>query len=480
MNPEILALGILFALASAVWVWSLGARDVSVADIFWPIYHVVLGIFFYAQSTTPSVFQSTALALIALWGLRLAYHLRRRQIGLGEDHRYTAIRNANGPNFPYTSLYLIFLPQAFMAWIICLILPPIFAQTAEVTWREWAGLLIATSGFVYEFVADLQLTKFRAQKSPTAILNTGLWRYSRHPNYFGEWLFWLGVCCISLHYSFWQPLLAMALLTFLLTRITGVKRMESTIGDRRPGYVDYVAHTSSFFPWKQLLTLALMFVIATPDVQASGTPTNQPETQTLVKTETWMFRAFIDKKEVGYHSFKAQYHPEGIMLEGEAKFEYKVMGITFFSYEHRVREEYDENFCLQKIASDTQIKDKSFSLVGSLTPRGFRVASEKKELHDTQCIVPFAYWAPTFIAQHTLLNGQTGELVPVSIYPENLTDSSTKTSYRVEADEMSLAVSYDADGKWIGLVSDLPAKRKLIYKLQSYKSQPVEFLASTR
>ena len=79
MNPEILALGILFALASAVWLWSLGARDVSVADIFWPIYHVVLGIFFYAQSATPSVFQSTALALIALWGLRLAYHLRRRQ-----------------------------------------------------------------------------------------------------------------------------------------------------------------------------------------------------------------------------------------------------------------------------------------------------------------------------------------------------------------------------------------------------------------
>ena len=92
------------------------------------------------------------------------------------------------------------------------------------------------------------------------------------------------------------------------------------------------------------------------------------------------------------------------------------------------------------------------------------------EIHDTQCIVPFAYWAPTFIAQNELLNGQTGELVPVSIYPESQAGNAVETSYRVETDEMSLAVQYDARGKWIGLVSDLPAKRKLTYTLQIYKT----------
>lgn len=198
------------------------------------------------------------------------------------------------------------------------------------------------------------------------------------------------------------------------------------------------------------------------------------------KTETWRFKAFIDKKEVGYHSFKAYYHASGIRLEGEAKFEYKLLGITLFSYKHAVVEEYDNNYCLQKITSDTQIKDKSLSVQGNLTPQGFAINAPTDEIHDTQCIVPFAYWAPTFIAQSELLNGQTGELVPVSIYPESQAGNAVETSYRVETDEMSLAVQYDARGKWIGLVSDLPAKRKLTYTLQIYKTENQSFLATVQ
>ena len=284
----------------------------------------------------------------------------------------------------------------------------------------------------------------------------------------------------------------MALLTFLLTRFTGVKRMESDIEQRRPGYTHYVTSTSSFFPWRQLIIAGVVIFTVTPDVSANDTTpagyaassghTNyaqgEPAQENFSgKTETWRFKAFIDKKEVGYHSFKAYYHSSGIRLEGEAKFEYKLLGITLFSYEHAVVEEYDNNYCLQKITSNTQIRDKSLSLQGNLTPQGFAVDAPTNEIHDTQCVVPFAYWAPTFVAQSELLNGQTGELVPVSITPESQLND-LETSYRVETDEMSLAVRYDATGNWIGLISDLPAKRKLIYKIQIYKTENQDFLTT--
>ena len=495
MLSALLALVAIQGLAAFVWLWSLKQHDISVADIFWPLYHVVAAVVFYTVSGQDSLFATAVLGLIIIWGLRLAMHIVVRQLGKGEDHRYTTVRNTKDDRFPYTSLYIIFLPQALMAWGVSLVLLPILSYSGEAGWSQWFCLSIALSGLVFEIVADLQLTRFRADMPVSAVLNSGLWQFSRHPNYFGEWLFWLGICLISIHHSVWWPVLAMALLTFLLTRFTGVKRMESDIEQRRPGYTDYVTRTSSFFPWRQLLIAGVVTFSVAPDVSANdATSSNHPsdlpsdhpsyaqgepaQENFNAKTETWRFRAFIDKKEVGYHSFKAYYHTSGIRLEGEAKFEYKLLGITLFSYEHAVVEEYDNNYCLQKITSDTQIKDKSLSLQGNLTPQGFAVDAPTNEIHNTQCIVPFAYWAPTFVTQSELLNGQTGELVPVSIYPESPTENAAETSYRVETDEMSLAVRYDATGKWISLVSDLPAKRKLIYKLQTYKTESQGFLAT--
>ena len=492
MLSALLALAATQGLAALIWFWSLKRHDMSVADIFWPLYHVVAATIFYTVSGQDGLFAAAVLGLIIIWGLRLALHIGARQMGKGEDHRYTAVRRTKDDRFPHTSLYIIFMPQALMAWGVSLVLLPILNYTGDASWSKWMFLALALGGLILEVVADLQLTRFRAEMQASAVLNSGLWRYSRHPNYFGEWLFWLGICLVSMHHSVWWPILAMALLTFLLTRFTGVKRMESDIEQRRPGYTHYVTSTSSFFPWRQLIIAGVVIFTATPDVSANdATPAGyaassghanyaqgEPARENFSRrTETWRFKAFIDKKEVGYHSFKAYYHPSGIRLEGEAKFEYKLLGITLFSYEHAVVEEYDNNYCLQKITSNTLIKDKSLSLQGNLTPQGFAVDAPTNEIHDTQCVVPFAYWAPTFVAQSELLNGQTGELVPVSITPESRLND-LETSYRVETDEMLLTVRYDATGKWIGLISDLPAKRKLIYKLQIYKTENQDFLAT--
>ena len=156
-----------------------------------------------------------------------------------------------------------------MAWGVSLVLLPILNYSGEAGWSQWFCLAIALSGLVFEIVADLQLTRFRADMPASAVLNSGLWQFSRHPNYFGEWLFWLGICLISMHHSVWWPVLAMALLTFLLTRFTGVKRMESDIEQRRPGYTDYVTRTSSFFPWRQLLIAGVVTFSVAPDVSAN-------------------------------------------------------------------------------------------------------------------------------------------------------------------------------------------------------------------
>ena len=477
MSQALLALGVVAGLATLVWLWSLRRHDVSVADIFWPLYHVIVTAIFYFAGAPTGFLATAVFVLIAVWGLRLAYHIGRRQIGNGEDHRYTSVRESNDERFPYTSLYLIFLPQVCMAWAICLVVQPIFTQSIDVSWSQWLFFAVALSGLIFEVVADSQLGRFRAQMPSSAVLNSGLWKYTRHPNYFGEWVFWLGICGVSMHYSIWWPIIAMTLLSFLLMRMTGVKRMEVDIESRRPGYSAYVAQTSSFFPWRQLLIAGLVAIIVAPDIRADNANSDQIKESVSAKTEVWLFRVFIDNKEVGYHSFKAHYTASGIRLEGEAEFAYKVLGFTVFSYKHEVTEEYDNNFCLQKISSATRIKDKSLSLKGHKTAAGFAVNAAIDEIHDSQCLVPFAYWAPTFIAQNQLLNGQTGELVAVSIQPESQTDNFAETSYRVEADEMSLVVSYDADGKWDGLVSDLPAKRKLIYTLQTYETEGEDFLA---
>ena len=122
MLSALLALVAIQGLAAFVWLWSLKQHDISVADVFWPLYHVVAAVVFYTVSGQDSLFATALLGLIIIWGLRLAIHIVVRQLGKGEDHRYTTVRNTKDDRFPYTSLYIIFLPQALMAWGVSLVL----------------------------------------------------------------------------------------------------------------------------------------------------------------------------------------------------------------------------------------------------------------------------------------------------------------------------------------------------------------------
>jgi steroid 5-alpha reductase family enzyme len=192
-------------------------------------------------------------ALLAAWGLRLCAYLTLRNWGHGEDRRYREIRARNQPGFGFKSLYLVFGLQALLAWIVSLpaLVVALGAGRAP-RWLDVAGGLLMAFGIAFEAVADAQMRRFRADPRHAAqVMDRGLWRLTRHPNYFGECCVWWGLWLLALAaagprgaWSVVSPLL----MTFLLLRISGVQLLEKDIALRRPAYRDYIARTNAFWP----------------------------------------------------------------------------------------------------------------------------------------------------------------------------------------------------------------------------------------
>jgi len=192
---------------------------------------------------------SLVLWLLALWALRLAFYLTARNAGQGELRRYRQMRERHDPGFPVKSLYLVFWLQALFAWVISLPLLGAFASTRPRNALDYAGLALWILGFVFEAVGDWQLSRFKRNPAHAdQVMDRGLWRLTRHPNYFGEFCIWWGFGCMALAAGAWWSLAGPALLTFLLLRVSGVRLLEKDIGNRRPRYADYVLKTNAFFP----------------------------------------------------------------------------------------------------------------------------------------------------------------------------------------------------------------------------------------
>ena len=257
MTPASAALaGLALALtaSTAVWVASLVRRDASLADICWGPGFALLA-WSYAGGLSALRGRPLLLAtLITLWAARLAVHIARRHRGHGEDPRYAAMRAAHGPAFWWRSLFVVFWLQAVLLWFIAL---PVLvvaedAGAMRLTATDVAGVLVFVAGFACEAVADWQLTRFKTNPANRGqVLETGLWRYSRHPNYFGDALLWWGlflVACASPRG--WMTVASPALMTFLLLRVSGVTLLERGLASSKPGYADYVRRTSAFVPWR--------------------------------------------------------------------------------------------------------------------------------------------------------------------------------------------------------------------------------------
>lgn len=238
---------------SGVWIISLFLRDASVVDTCWGLGFVLLA-WLYPWLVGGAGGRARLVAvLVTVWGVRLARHIHRRGRGHGEDPRYAAMRARHGDAFWWRSLFLVFWLQGALLWFIAL---PILLAARDTTATRYmptdgAGLLLFVVGLAFETVGDRQLRNFKADPANRGrVLDSGLWRYSRHPNYFGDALLWWGLYLLAVATpGGWLTLLSPTLMTVLLIRVSGVALLEEGLRSSKPGYANYMARTSAFVPW---------------------------------------------------------------------------------------------------------------------------------------------------------------------------------------------------------------------------------------
>ena len=236
------------------WLTSLYRNNVTHVDSMWSLFFLVAAGAYICSAhsgnmSEMSMRSSVMLILLSLWALRLCVYLTWRNWGPHEDHRYREIRANNEPHFKFKSLYRIFGLQAVLAWIISLPILGALNSNTAFNILDVIGALLVVFGFIWETLADWQLSRFKAKAGNKGkVLNTGVWRYSRHPNYFGESCVWWGFYLIALAAGAWWALPSAILMTLLLLKVSGVSLLEKDIAERRPEYVQYIKTTNAFIP----------------------------------------------------------------------------------------------------------------------------------------------------------------------------------------------------------------------------------------
>ncbi|MEJ2576742.1 MAG: DUF1295 domain-containing protein [Gammaproteobacteria bacterium] len=233
----------------ATWLLSLWRRDVSIVDSLWAPMFVLAAAVYAAQAPELATRGALVLGLVTIWALRLAAYITWRNWGEGEDRRYRAIRERNQPHFGFKSVYLVFGFQGVIAWIVSLPLLAAILGDQPLGVLDGLGVALWALGMVFEAMGDWQLARFKADPANRGkVLDTGLWRYTRHPNYFGNACVWWGFFLIALGAGGWWAIVSPLLMTFLLLKVSGVSLLEQDIGERRPAYADYIRRTNAFLP----------------------------------------------------------------------------------------------------------------------------------------------------------------------------------------------------------------------------------------
>lgn len=245
-------LGVALAAALLLWLASIPLRDVSIIDMFFALIILsVTGVSFLLVPETGSL-QCLLLILVSVWAIRLTSHLVKRNWGHGEDPRYTKLRSwvKSDRAFIWLSLRQVFLLQALVMWLVSLPVQVGMLGGRGIGWLAAAGSLLWLLGFVFETVADWQLKRFRADPSRRGtVLDTGLWRYSRHPNYFGELCVWWGLFLLACEAP-WGFLTVVGPLAYshLIVNVTGQRTLDKKLARDKPGYRAYMEATSGLIP----------------------------------------------------------------------------------------------------------------------------------------------------------------------------------------------------------------------------------------
>ena len=261
LSSFLTALLLLLAAASATWAVSVFRRNVAIVDGIWSLMFLLAAGVYFVQAPDwdsplgpghapgPDTRRVVLLALVAVWALRLSIYITARNWGHGEDRRYVAIRERNEPNFAFKSLYLVFWLQAVLAWLISLPLLGAMFGSRPLGVLDALGCLLFAVGLFFESVGDWQLARFKADPANAGkVMDRGLWRYTRHPNYFGDFCVWWGFYLIALSAGAWWSIVGPLMMSALLMKYSGAGLLERDIGERRPKYAEYIRRTNTFFP----------------------------------------------------------------------------------------------------------------------------------------------------------------------------------------------------------------------------------------
>lgn len=249
----LMAGGVVLGLMILLWLLSLALRNASIVDIFWGTGFVIVA--WAAFLFTPDGFLPRKLllaALVTIWGLRLSIHILRRNWGKPEDFRYAAWRQESGRRWWWFSFFKVFLLQGVLLWIIStpLVAAPFSPAPARLGLLDVLGVLVWAFGFYFEAAGDAQLERFKSNPANKGkLLTTGVWHYTRHPNYFGDAAQWWGYFLIAAGAGGWWTVFSPVLMTLLLVRVSGVALLEKTLIETKPGYREYAQTTSAFVPW---------------------------------------------------------------------------------------------------------------------------------------------------------------------------------------------------------------------------------------
>ena len=241
-----------FLAATMLYCLAVKMRIMAWGGLIWSLGVGLGALTYYMIATDQATTATCGLAIALLWSLRLSLFLLRDRILSGrEDARYAHLKAYWGVKAT-RNFYGLFLLQVPLAALFLLPIQSALSHQATPAWL-FAGLTLALLGIGGEYLSDQQLKVFKQQaKSPIAVCNTGLWRYSRHPNYFFEWLHWWGYVCLAVGSSTWAVSLIGPLFMYIFLRyLTGIPHTErASLARRGEAYRQYQASTNLFFPWK--------------------------------------------------------------------------------------------------------------------------------------------------------------------------------------------------------------------------------------
>ncbi|MDP4223977.1 MAG: DUF1295 domain-containing protein [Bacteroidota bacterium] len=247
------ALLMIVILMTILWVASIIIKNASIVDLFWGLGFVLVSFFYFLNSNGNETRKIIILILTAVWGLRLSSWLTWRNRGKGEDFRYREFRKKYGENrYWWISFFQVFLLQGILMWLISapLLGAQYFGNNREFWFLDYLGIAFWIIGFIFEAGGDYQLALFKADPvNKGKVLDTGFWRYTRHPNYFGDSMVWWGFGLISISAGSLLPALGSVLMTVLIIKVSGVALLEKSLTGQKPQYEDYIRKTSAFLPW---------------------------------------------------------------------------------------------------------------------------------------------------------------------------------------------------------------------------------------